>query len=220
MPNILLTWGTHRQVHISHCIRQSSLSHCLLPDISTHSHLSESQKEWMSAHTLPFFCKAWHFGLEHLSPRLRCFAWKQVHFPVVLLWEQQIQSEGRRSQLEVCYSLHFHDRIPQNSFWRLNFLEKECPLHVYMSMVWGGTYMTSVLPLDVFGITGFVILLSVGPVLFYFLMQRQHKEKGTNISWPNLAGAMLFFSITTATSVENSQARPSDLSLLCLDSQS
>lgn len=43
-------------------------------------------------------------------------------------------------------------------------------------------------------------------MLFYFLMKKEHKEKGANISWPNLAGAMLFFSITMATSVENSQA--------------
>lgn len=35
---------------------------------------------------------------------------------------------------------------------------------------------------------------------------REHKEKGANISWFNLAGAMLFFSITTGTSVGNSQA--------------
>jgi len=66
--------------------------------------------------------------------------------------------------------------------------------------------MTSVLPLYVFQSTNFVILLSVGPVLFYFLMKREHKEKGANISCPDLPGAMLFFSITTATSVGNSQA--------------
>lgn len=42
--------------------------------------------------------------------------------------------------------------------------------------------MTSFLPLYVFRITGFLILLSVGPMLFYFLMKREHKEKGANIS--------------------------------------
>lgn len=42
--------------------------------------------------------------------------------------------------------------------------------------------MTSVLPLFVFRITGFIILLSVGPVLFYFLTKKEHKEKGANIS--------------------------------------
>lgn len=54
---------------------------------------------------------------------------------------------------------------------------KGVPVHVYMWMVWGGTYMTSVLVLYAFWITGFVILISVGPVLFYFLMKREHKGK-------------------------------------------
>lgn len=112
----------------------------------------------------------------------------------------------RRWQLEVCYFLECPDRIPQNSFCRLNFLEKECSLPVYMWVAWGGTCMTSVLPLYVLWTTAFVILLSVGPVLFYFLMKREHKEKGASLSWPNLAGAKFFLSISTATSVENSQA--------------